>query len=245
MTPIHRRIHISLLGMCLLLGGDIGIPVFGQQPSLAKPLPPLPANSRLVDQLVASVNGEIITQSDLVWLIGLDPKAIVTNIEEDRLREALSRKIDQVLLDQEARQLPNVVITPTDIRQYERQLVTLFGSEVLFRQRLESIGLNSEMLSELVRAQIEIEKYTDFRFRSFVLVTDEEIKAAYTAEREQSKSSGTVLPEDPSEETYDRLQNQLLERKVREEIQSWLKTARTRAEIVPLAPFAQSVVAGQ
>lgn len=240
MMSIHRRIHVSLLWMWLL-----AIPVCGQQPSLAKPLPPLPANSRLVDQLVASVNGEIITQSDLVWMIGLDPKAIVTNIEEDRLREALSRKINQVLLDQEARQLPNVVITQPDIRQYERQLVTLFGSEVLFRQRLESIGLTSEMLSQIVRAQIEIEKYTDFRFRSFVLVTEEEIKSAYRAEREQSKSSGTVLPEDPSDETYDRLQDQLLERKVREEIDNWLKTARARAEIVALAPFAQSVVAGQ
>lgn len=214
--------------------------VGAQQPPASKPsVLPQPAGE-LADQLVAVVNGEVITQSDLVWLSALDPNTLVTHLELPELQRLLAVKIDRVLLNQEAKRIPGITITYEEIKNEERKMVARFPSEMLFRQRMEHVGLTSDALAHIAQEQIGIEKYTNFRFRSFVIVTEEEITAYYRDEvRPKAQQRGTVLPEQPTAEDRQLIETILLESRVDQETTRWLEAARFRAEIIPLAPFAR------
>ncbi len=198
------------------------------------------------DQLVAVVNGEVVTQSDLIWLLALDPDAGVVSITPETLAKALKTKLDRMLLDQDAKRLPSVQrITDEEIADAKRKIVERFTSESVFRQRAESVGLDAASLNRIIREQIEIEKYIAFRFRAFVIVTEDDITEYYRAKiRPEVQKRGQVAPEEATEEQR-RLIFELISRDRAEQEQArWLESARARAEITPLAPYAQTLVKG-
>ena len=47
----------------------------------------------------------------------------------------------------------------------------LFGSRALCEERMARVGLTSEQLNAILRDRVTIERYLDFRFRAFVLVS--------------------------------------------------------------------------
>src|SRR5436853_3291671 len=136
------------------------------------------APQKVVDQIIALVNEEIITRSDLLWSLAMDPQAPnpAEGVSSDLLRQKLDGLIDQRLIDQEARRVPTAEITAEDINQRRAALIRDFKSETIFRQRVEAVGLTSTRVDELIRERILIERFVDFRFRSFVFVTAQEIQ---------------------------------------------------------------------
>src|SRR5262249_42131212 len=103
-----------------------------------------------------------------------------------------------------------------------------------FRQRVEAVGLNSEKLEELVRQQLTIDKFVEFRFETFVLVTDQEIQDFYDQNLvPEIKKRGAVPP--PIAQVRDKIGERLKAEKVNAEIDRWLNEARQHAEIVLLA----------
>jgi hypothetical protein len=59
----------------------------------------------LADRMVATVNGDVITQSDLVWFLAFDPDVNLVSISEADLQRVLTAKIDLLLLAQGSRPL--------------------------------------------------------------------------------------------------------------------------------------------
>lgn len=195
---------------------------------------------KVVDQILTLVNGELITRTDLIWSLAIDPRAPnpAGGVSRDILQQKLDVMIDERLIRQEATRIPSAEITQAEIDKKRTELIKSFPSEAVFRERINAVGLTAEKLDELLRQRVVIDKYIDFRFRSFVFVTDDEVKQYYNDKLSaQVKEQGAVPV--PFEKVGDDIKNGVRELlkgdKVDSEINTWLTTARQRAEIVQLA----------
>src|ERR1041384_8819190 len=73
---------------------------------------------QVVDKMVATVNAgvktDLITYSDLLWQLALQPRTVLDNPTSEDLNRALRLLIDQRLILQEAEKLPTIVPTPKE-----------------------------------------------------------------------------------------------------------------------------------
>lgn len=190
----------------------------------------------LVDQLVATVNNEAITQSDIVWALALNPEVANSSSLSENLSLMLEQIIDQRLLLSEANRLPNLEFDKAEISQAITQLVKKFPNEEMFYQRLEKVGLTAEVLQQIFRDRLLILKYIDFRFRAFALVSELEIQQYYDERVKPKLAEGKFSPpEKPSDEERKLIEAILVEERVSRQIEQFLETARQQADIVKIA----------
>lgn len=216
----HRRLVCCLLlsALCLLPSTAPGQEVF--------------------DKMVATVNSgvrtDLITYSDLLWQLALQPDTPLINPTSDTLNHALKLVIDQRLILQEAEKLPTIAPTQQEIDASRDDLAKRFaGGE--FQQRLRQVGLTKEKLDEILEQRIRIEKYLDFRFRNFVVITQNEIVDYYEKSfvpRFRTQSPGRIVPS--LEEVRAEIERKLTEDKIESDTDAFLDSARARAEIVML-----------
>lgn len=191
-----------------------------------------------VDQILTLVNDDVITRIDLLWSIALDPQAPspVGPVGSDLLSRKLDVMIDERLISQEAARLPTTDITRDEIEKKRSDLIKSFKSEAQFRERAGSVGLTPQKIDELLRQRILIERYVDFRFRSFVVVTEQEIKRFYDDKlAPQVREAGQVPPPVEDQKTRDAIISILKQEKINAELDKWLTSARQRADVVQLA----------
>ena len=191
---------------------------------------------QIVDQILTQVNDDIITRTDLLWSIALDPKAPspVGPVGADLLRQKLDVMIDERLIAQEAARIPSTDISQDEVDKMRTAIIAGFKSEAEFRQRAGSVGLTPQKIDELLRQRILIDRFVDFRFRSFVLITEQEIKRYYDEHLvPEVRKAGQVPP--PLEQVRDKINDLLKQEKINTEIDKWLSAARQRAEVVQLA----------
>jgi hypothetical protein len=192
-------------------------------------------SQQTVDQILTLVNDDIITRIDLLWSIAIDPKAPspVGPVGSDLLRQKLDVMIDERLVSQEAARIPTTDITQEEIDRKRSELIAGFKSEAEFRQRVGSVGLTPQKIDELLRQRILIDRFVDFRFRSFVLATDQEIQRYYEEQLvSEVRKKGQVPP--PLDQVRDKITEILKQQKIDTELDRWLSAARQRAEVVQL-----------
>ena len=194
----------------------------------------------VVDKMVATVNAgvrtDLITYSDLLWQLALQPNTSLANPGSEDLNRALRLVTDQRLILQEAEKLPTIAPTDDEIREARDSLVKMFPSAAEFQQRLLRVGLTSEKLNEILEQRVRIEKYLDFRFRNFVLISQKEIADYYKdvyVPRLRSRSPGQIIP--TLEEAGSEIKRTLTEAKIESDTDAFLDSARERAEIVMLS----------
>lgn len=197
---------------------------------------------RVVDKMVATVNAgvrtELITYSDLLWQLALQPNTPLDNPSTTDLNHALRLLIDQRLILQEAERLPTIAPTAREISDARAELAKNFASEPDFRQRLLRVGLTSEKLDEILDQRLKMEKYLDFRFRSFVVISQAEIASYYRdvyIPRLRARFPGRVMP--TLDEAKAEVERTLIEAKIESDTDAFLDAARERAEIVMLNPI--------
>ena len=152
-------------------------------------LPPSTAHGQqVVDKMVATVNAGVlpecrqvclITYSDLLWQLALQPNTPLDNPSSAELNRALRLLTDQRLILQEAEKLPSIAPTADEVSSARNELAKAFPSAAEFQQRLRRVGLTAEKLGEILEQRVRIEKYLDFRFRNFVVITQNEIADYY------------------------------------------------------------------
>ena len=194
----------------------------------------------VVDRMVATVNAgvrtDLVTYSDLVWQLALQPNTPLVSPTSQDLNRALHLVVDQRLILQEAEKLPTIAPTDEEIKAARDQLSKAFPSAAEFQQRLMLVGLTSEKLDEILAQRVRIEKYLDFRFRNFVLINQKEITDYYNevyVPRLRSRSPGQIVP--TLEEARSEIEITLTEAKIESDTDAFLDNARERAEIVMLS----------
>ena len=199
------------------------------------------AGQQIVDKMVATVNGgvktDLITYSDLMWQLALQPNTPLDNPTSSDLNSAMRLLIDQRLILQEAEKLPTIVPTPAEITTARNELARNFRTQDEFQQRLVRVGLTSEKLDEIVEQRLKMEKYLDFRFRNFVVISQQEIVDYYNdvyVPRFKARSPGRIVP--TLDQSRAEIEKTLMEAKIESDTDTFLDTARERAEIVILSP---------
>lgn len=191
-----------------------------------------------VDQILTLVNDDVITRIDLLWSIAMDPQAPspVGPVGSDLLSRKLDVMIDERLIAQEAARVPTTEITRDEIDKMRTELIKSFQSEAQFRERVGSVGLTPQKIDELIRQRILIDRFVDFRFRSFVVVTEQEIKRYYDdVLAPKVRAGGQVPPPIENPQIREGIIANLKLEKVDAEINKWLASVRQRADVVQLA----------
>jgi tRNA isopentenyl-2-thiomethyl-A-37 hydroxylase MiaE len=147
--------------------------------------------------------------------------------------------IDQKLIAQEAGRVPAADLTQGEIDQRRTALIRQFPSEAAFRERVESVGLTPQRIDDLIREMILIERFAEFRFRSFVLVTEQDVQTYYNDKlAAEMRNKGQVPPSlDQVIEgatVREQINAILKQEKINQEIDRWMNAARQRADIVLL-----------
>lgn len=219
----QRNPRLKVLGL-LIVGLLAALPCAAQQ---------------VVDKMVATVNAgvktDLITYSDLMWQLSLQPSTVLDNPTSQDLNRALRLIIDQRLILQEAEKLPTIVPTQKEVSDARDELARNFPTPLEFQQRLQRVGLTSEKLDEIVEQRLKIEKYLDFRFRNFVVIDQKEIADYYRdtyVPRFQARFPGRIVPS--LEQSRAEIERTLMEAKIESDTDAFLDTARERAEIVML-----------
>src|SRR3954462_10094316 len=94
-----------------------------------------PASAQVVvDKMIATVNSggvrpSLITYSDLLWQLALQPDKSVENPSSENLNSVLNLIVSQRLILQEAEKLPTIAPTDEDIRKNLDELVKHFPSQ--------------------------------------------------------------------------------------------------------------------
>ena len=195
---------------------------------------------QVIDRMVATVNAgvktDLITYSDLLWQLALQPTSQLDNPSSADLNRALRLLIDQRLILQEAEKIPTIVPTVKEINDARDDLARNFPTPVEFQQRLQRVGLTSEKLDEIIEQRLKMEKYLDFRFRNFVVISQKEIADYYRdvyVPRLQARFPGRIVPS--QEQARAEIEKTLMEAKIESDMDAFLDTARERAEIVMLS----------
>ncbi|MCA1591166.1 MAG: hypothetical protein LC754_00605 [Acidobacteria bacterium] len=195
-------------------------------------------DAEVVDKMMAIINGsELITYTDLLWQLALQPGVPLDNPRQDDLKRTLDLLIDQRLIAQEAEKLPPVAPKEDEVRAELNRLIGFFPSQADFYERLNRVGLgqDSEQLREIVRQRVAIKNYLDFRFRSFTVVTPQEVEAFYRdtyVPRFRKTSPGRIVPK--LEDAAKEIQHELTESKIDSDTDEFLEEARANAEITIL-----------
>jgi hypothetical protein len=212
-------------------------------------LPTSAQGQTVADKMVASVtNGsratpDVITYSDLVWQLALEPdRPLVEKPSSEDLKHALRLLEDQLLILQEARKLP-IANTEQARLEFDKavgqkltELTGAFVSRTKLEERMTRLGLTSDQLNAILRDREAVEKYLDFRFRAFVLISEKEIIDQYNQEYSRLRNSGRIVP--TLEQARSRIKDELTEAKIASEIDAFVDSLRDQpgTEIVIISP---------
>ncbi len=222
-----RKIRVFIAVMVIATG--IGQAGFGQQ---------------VVDKTVATVSDgirtELITLSDLRWQLALQPGVPLSPPSSEDLNRALQTQIDQRLFALEAERLPSRPPSEKEVADKIQEILGYFPSTANFESRLRTVGFTSirdDNFERMIFQRLAIERYLDFRFRSFVVVTPQDEETYY---REvfmpdfRRRFPGLLMP--TLDERREEIRSDLTEDRVAAEIEAFLDDARRRAEITLLLP---------
>jgi hypothetical protein len=176
----------------------LAAPALGQQPAAV-------GTSTTIESVVAVVDGRPLLLSDqraLGQVRGLPPPA------------ALEALVDERLMQLEASRLPQAEVSPDEEERAAQQL--------LERRPTLASQVPAPDLRRLVRRQLAILKYVEFRFRPQLRVTDEDVRVAF----EKDPSAGDSL-----EAARERVREQLERQALDERVEAWVKELRARAEV--------------
>jgi hypothetical protein len=169
----------------------------------AAPVPP--ANADTIERVLAVVDGHPLLLSDVSDL------ERVRGLGEDA---ALEAAIDERLMFQEASRLAQTEVLK---EEEERALAEVVERQPILREQVPEAGLR-----RILRRQITILKYVEFRFRPQLRVSDQEVRAAYEADPQGGASW---------EAEKDKIRDRLERRALDERIEAWVRELRARADV--------------
>ena len=194
---------------------------------------------RSVATITDGVRTELITYSDLLWQLALQPGTQIDPPLKDDLNRALQSLINQRLFSLEAERIPRAAPTEEEIKLEIRDIISHFSTPAEFERRLNRVGfasVNDDNFERIISERLAIRKYLDFRFRSFIVITaadeDKYYREIYVPNF-RKRYPGVVVPTLDAKRSE--IHNTLVENKVSDQIETFLDEAKRRVEITILS----------
>jgi len=191
---------------------------------------------QVIDRIVATVNGNIILQSD--WDEALSYEALLNGRElsqftEDDRRAVLDRLIDQELLAEQMRSanFRHATETEADAQLIEaRKKYPAAATDAGWQGVLDRFGLTEQELVVHVQQQIDLMRLVDAHLRPAVQIDSKTVESYYR-EKFVSELKQPVVSETPPAEVAAKIRELLTEEKVNELMVSWLQSLRSESKV--------------
>lgn len=191
-----------------------------------------PGAGIIVDRVAAVVNGEVVTLSDLRWLLyyrGLtepqDPdqrKSFFENL--------LQQLIEQKLIAAEAAQTPGIQISREQVDDRVKAYGDRFGSEEKFQDYLKETDISLADLQELIRRQLAVVSFVKVRFEPFIIILPDQIQEYYdTVLVPELQASEQEAP--PLRLVEEQIRDILTVARVNQEMDNWVRNALRKAAV--------------
>lgn len=188
--------------------------------------------SEIVDRIIATVDDQVITLTDLHWLIryrGFQPPE--DPVARDAFhRDVLGQLINQRLILRESDRTPFVEVRSEEIDRFFGAYTARFDTPETFQDQLRAFGMEETDFRELMRRQIAVNKFIELRFEPFVIVLPDEIEAYYREEYvpELERLDQPVPALALVEET---LRQVITVQRTMSQLEQWLVSARARVKV--------------
>ncbi|HSZ19876.1 MAG TPA: hypothetical protein VK770_08795 [Candidatus Acidoferrum sp.] len=186
-----------------------------------------PQSTRVVDRIVARIEGDIILQSQ-VRELGAFQQLIEGHAEsDDKLLEEL---IQQWVVETEATASHFPQPAQSEVDREMTRVKEHFGSPENYESRLKELGLSAVQVQQLLSRQIYVERYIDYKFRPSVQIEPADIDAYYKKELvpELAKKNEPAPARAGVEEQIREL---LIQRGISELTVKWLDDTKSRLKI--------------
>ncbi len=163
------RVALRLIGV---LTGTLLLPALLITPSTA--------HAALVDRIIASVNNEVITESDVQQAVAFNV-ALGGKNEEMLRAETLEGLINRRLLIQEAYRLKFVEVSDQDIKAEIEKLKDRLGSEAALAGLLTRLDMTEEQLGRMLGERLLVKRFIEKKIALYVHVSRDEAQAYFNA----------------------------------------------------------------
>ena len=169
------------------------------------------AHAKILDKIVAVVNGEVITLYDLKKEIKKASLAEGLNIslnDKELVKQFLSDMINKILFKEEADKL-GIKVSKYEVENQLQQIIK--SSELTqqeFEDELKKQGLTIEEIKKSIEDNIKINKLISYMVRSKVVVTDEDIKKYFedhNMKLKQKKVANLILFQSDNKEVLEKI----------------------------------------
>ncbi len=197
-----------LIGTCLLLA-------LFSLPSVAQ--------AELLDRVVASVNNEVITLSELEQAVNFNVALGGNN--GDKLRaETLEGLINRQLLVQEAYRLKFVEVSDQEIQAEIEKLKSRVGPGKPFAEFLARLGMTEEQLGRMLGERLLVEKFIEKKIGLYVRISRDEARDYYNSHPAEFKDRSF-------QEVQKTITAMLTGQKLQQQVAQYLAELRSKADI--------------
>jgi hypothetical protein len=190
-------------------------------------LPGLLPAQQVVDRIVARVEDDIITLSEVREMGRYQQLVKGRSDSDDRL---LAQLINQWIVNTEATgaRFPRPI--ETEVNRELDHLEKQFPSAEAYRNRLRELGLSAAAVRRLVERQLYLARYLDYKFRPAAQVDAGAIEKYYREQLAPTLAArGQTVP--PLENVQEQIRELLVEREISERANRWLEETRSRLKI--------------
>jgi hypothetical protein len=194
------------------------------------------SSAEVIDRIVATVNGQIILQSD--WEDALRYEAFssghsLDHLTADERKAALDHLIDQELLREQLRSPDSQHASAEDVAQRVAEIRKQYPNgenETGWQALLRKYGLTEEDLKRRVAAQIDLMTLVDSRLRPAVNIDNKSIESYYQQELlpQLHRSGGQSVP---LAEVSGKIKELLTQKKITQMLTAWLQNLRAGSQI--------------
>ena len=185
------------------------------------------ADAARVDRVLAVVNGEPITYSEVLEAIALMPGVTPA----PTLDEALERLIDARLMEHEARRYLQEPPSEEESEATLRALMDRFATPEDYRATLRRLGVAEDYLRKRIQRELIVDRYVDRRFRPLVQVAQREVEEYYRTVLLPDLDAGSPAT---LVEVESLIRNILEQRDLNRRISAWVDELKSSASIVRL-----------
>ncbi len=218
-----RRALLIFGCMCWLVGAAPG--------QARQQDPPAPAaasaDAQNVDGVAARIEDDIITESEVRELSAF--QELVDGKAKPR-EEVIRELADQWIVRGEIENAKYPPPSGEDVDRAYEQLAVQFGSPEEFGKRCAAAGLSEAAVRRMLRQQLYLSRFLDFRFRPAAQVDSRQIETYYNEQVvPQLKAKNQPVP--PLDDVEDTIREILVQRAINDRSTQWLDDTRARLKV--------------
>lgn len=178
----------------------------------------------LLDRVVAAVNNDVITLSELQQAVAFNAavggKGSGSRLEMETLQGIINRR----LLLQEAYRLKVAEVSEQDIAAEVVRLRERLGTEASFREFLARIGMTEAQLEKLLGERLLVERFVEKKIGLFARVNRDDVQAYFRDHPDEFRDKRFT-------EVQKQITARLSEQKVSQQLDQYVDELRSRAFI--------------